>query len=456
MWNSIKERIFPLIIALSALSVSASAAVYSVTGLSMLFAGASTAVIIMAASLEVSKLVIASLLYQYWNKLNKILRTYLTIAAAVLILITSAGIYGYLSSAYQKTADQTNIVDSKVASLETKKKLYENTRNGILQEKQSLSELKGTLSKGSTTQYTDRKGNLVVRSNNASIKQIENASKSDEKLSSKLDIVNDSIFALETKILEVKTNATATSELGPLKYLSTLTGVAMDRIINWYILVIIFVFDPLAIALVIAANFAFAQLIRRKETPIEETVEGMRKVVEAYDDLEDEMREWEEASLTDLQDDEIVWEEPKKQSGVPVMVDPKTGKFFYEEPEPEINVVMSGEPSLDNLDLDGDGEVELHELEEVFDKADSNDDGKIDDEEAKAANLSPEMAEKLNNLNKSIAAIKEINNTTSYDWGWKKDTIQNELENIKKVSMEIGAANALKDQSQKDDTITIF
>lgn len=453
MWNSIKERIFPLIIALSALSVSASAAVYSVTGLSMLFAGASTAVIIMAASLEVAKLVIASLLYQYWGKLNKILRVYLTIAAAVLILITSAGIYGYLSSAYQKTADQTSIVDSKVASLETKKKLYENTRTGILQEKQSLSELKGTLSKGSTTQYTDRKGNLVVRSNNASIKQIENASKSDEKLSSKLDIANDSIFALETKILEVKTNATATSELGPLKYLSALTGVAMDRIINWYILVIIFVFDPLAIALVIAANFAFAQLIRRKETPLEENVEDMRKVVDAYDDLQDEMKEWEEASLTDLRDD-IYWEEPKKQEGVPVMVDPKTGKFFYEEPE--IEVKMSGEPSLDMLDLDGDGVIELDELEEVFDKADTNDDGIIDAEEASLSNLSPEMAEKLNILNKSITAIKDINNTTSYDWGWKKDTILSELENIKKVSMEIGAANALKSKKEDDNTITYF
>ena len=291
MFKNIKEKIFPFIIAFSALSVSASAAVYSVTGLSMLFAGASTAVMIMAASLEIAKLVIASLLYQYWDKLNKILRTYLTIAAVVLILITSAGIYGYLSSAYQKTADQTSIVDSKVASLETKKKLYENTRNGILQEKQSLSELKGSLSKGTTTQFTDRKGNLVVRSNNASIKQIENASKSDEKLSSKLDVVNDSIFALETKMLEIKTTAVGESELGPLKYISALTGVTMDRIINWYILVIIFVFDPLAIALVVAANFAFAQLTKRKETPLEEKVEDMRKVVDAFDDLEDKIEE---------------------------------------------------------------------------------------------------------------------------------------------------------------------
>ena len=434
MWNSIKERIFPLIIALSALSVSASAAVYSVTGLSMLFAGASTAVIIMAASLEVSKLVIASLLYQYWDKLNKILRVYLTIAAAVLILITSAGIYGYLSSAYQKTADQTSIVDSKVASLETKKKLYENTRSGILQEKQSLSELKGSLSKGTTTQYTDKKGNLVVRSNNASIKQIENASKSDEKLSSKLDIVNDSIFALETKILEVKTNATATSELGPLKYLSALTGVAMDRIINWYILVIIFVFDPLAIALVIAANFAFAQLIRRKETPLEENVEDMRKVVNAYDSLQEEIEN----------------HTPQNQ-GVPVMVDPLTGKFFYEEPE--VEVVMGGEPSLKNLDLDGDGVVEAEELQQVFDEADTNDDGYIDEEEAKAANLDSETTTKLNQLNKQVEGIVDtfkqyyaLNPEQSGD-------INSQIDKIKKLSMELGSLKSKKDD---DNTITYF
>jgi hypothetical protein len=426
MWNSIKERIFPLIIALSALSVSASAAVYSVTGLSMLFAGASTAVIIMAASLEVAKLVIASLLYQYWGKLNKILKIYLTIATAVLILITSAGIYGYLSSAYQKTADQTSIIDSKVASLETKKKLFEETRDNILKEKQSIASLQGTLSQSSTTQYTDKKGNLVVRSNNAIIRNIESSSKSNEKLSGKIDVVNDSIFSLESRILEIKTTAIGESELGPLKYLNKLTGIAMDRIINWYILVIIFVFDPLAIALVIAANFAFSQL---RKTPIYK--------------LTEEDKDWLEADLTE--DDDLEWGEPKQQKGTPVMVDPKTGKFFYEEPDPEYK----------NLDLDGDGVVETEELQQVFDEADTNDDGIIDAEEASLANLSPEMAEKLNILNKSITAIKDINNTTSYDWGWKKETILSELENIKKVSMEIGAANALRSKDD-DNTITYF
>ena len=98
-----KKQILPLFIALSALSVSGSAAFYSVSGLSKLFAGASFEVIIMASSLEVSKLVIASLLYQYWGTINKFLRTYLVTAAIILVLITSMGIYGFLSAAYQDT-----------------------------------------------------------------------------------------------------------------------------------------------------------------------------------------------------------------------------------------------------------------------------------------------------------------------------------------------------------------
>ena len=89
MWKKIQERTLPFIIAISALSVSASAAFYSVSGLSKLFAGASLEVIIMAGSLEVAKLVTASLLYQYWDTINKTLRTYLTTATVILVLITN-------------------------------------------------------------------------------------------------------------------------------------------------------------------------------------------------------------------------------------------------------------------------------------------------------------------------------------------------------------------------------
>jgi hypothetical protein len=202
------------------------------------------------------------------------------------------GIYGFLSAAYQETANKDGVITQQITTLETKKGLYIQTRDNLLKEKQSLNELRGTLSKGATTQFTDKKGNLVVRSNKANIKQMESTSKSDDKLTARLDIANDSIFALENKILEVKTGG-ATSELGPLKYLSGLTGLPMDKIINYLLLVIIFVFDPLAIALVIAANFAFAQLKTKEEYPLEEQVDDMRKVVEAYDDLESIASEFE-------------------------------------------------------------------------------------------------------------------------------------------------------------------
>lgn len=435
-----KKYLLPSVIALSALSVSISAAFYSVTGLSMLFAGASLAVLIMASSLEIAKLVIASLLYQYWDKLNKVLRTYLTVAACVLVLITSAGIYGFLSSAYQSTATKSEIVDKQIAALETKKHLYEDSRNNILKEKQSLSELKGTLSKGSTTQFTDRNGNLVVRSNKASINQIDQANKSDEKLSSKVDIVNDSIFSLENQILAIKVNSDATSELGPLKYISKLTGQPMDKIINWFLLVIIFVFDPLAISLVIAANFAFAQI--RKNPPSEDDEDWL-------DELTDDDREWLEANLeeeSNIEWDEYgnptpVVDEKPKQTGVPVMVDPKTGKFFYEEPDQEFK----------NLDLDGDGIVEEEELQQVFDEADTNDDGIIDSEEAKLAKLSEEDTLRLNNFNESLKRLEDVTNSfTTAEYGKKAAA----LEEVNKLR------DLLVSQFQKkkddDNTITYF
>lgn len=281
------KKLLPYLIALSAAAVSTSAAFYSVTGLMKLFAGAGIAVGIMASALEISKLVIASLLYQYWNTLNKILRVYLVIAAAVLMIITSIGIYGFLSAAYQKTANQDEIITQKVTILETKKKLLEARRDNLYKEKQTAAEYRNSLSKSATTQYTDGRGNLVVRSNSANYKQLEAVNATDSRLSSKLETLNDSIYELESKLTEAKVLSVHTSELGPLKYIAELSGTSMNIVVNWLLLIIIFVFDPLAIALVIAANFAFTRPKQRQ--PLEEEVAGMRKVVQAYDTLVDEI-----------------------------------------------------------------------------------------------------------------------------------------------------------------------
>jgi len=264
-----KQKLFPILIALAALAVSGSAAFYSITGLAKLFAGASLEVTIMAGSLETAKLVIASLLYQYWDKLNKALRLYLTIATIVLISITSAGIYGFLSSAYQDTANKASVVDKEVNVIKVKKERFEQTRKDHQFENQRLdndiSQLRAALSTGSIIQSVDqRTGQVITRTNNANRaafeKQLNSALASKETLNLKIQVAADSIIALDMKILDIESKAELTSELGPLKYLSNLTGKPMDKIINWFLLIIIFVFDPLAIALVIASNFAFNQL----------------------------------------------------------------------------------------------------------------------------------------------------------------------------------------------------
>ena len=287
-----KQKIFPSLIALSALAVSASAAFYSITGLSKLFAGASTEVIIMASSLEAAKLVIASLLYQYWDKLGKLLRTYLTIALITLIGITSAGIYGFLSGAYQDTANKAGIVDKETQVYKVKKERFEQTKADYTIEKQRLdtdiSQLRNALATGSTTQSVDAKtGQIVTRANNANRKtfeaQLNTAMANKEAVDDKIVAANDSITALDMKILEIESKAELAGELGPLKYLSNLTGKPMDQIINWSLLVIIFVFDPLAICLVIAANIVFNQLkpkVKPEESPKEYEIYTPPVVVE--------------------------------------------------------------------------------------------------------------------------------------------------------------------------------
>lgn len=297
--EKLRKGIFPFIIAFSALSVSLSAAFYSVSGLGKLFAGASLQVIIMASSLEVAKLVIASLLYQYWDTLNKVLRAYLSIATIVLMLITSMGIYGFLSGAYQETANRAGTVDAQVTLLETKRTNYIGQRDLLVKEKEGLVTSMTNLQSGlanNKTSYVDKKGNLIQSSSSADRKSLERqldaSNTRQEALNIKLDDINTKIFELDNQIIEVKTGSDIAAELGPLKYISGLTGAPMDQIVNYLLLIIIFVFDPLAISLVIAANFAFAQL-KPKETLYEE---------KAY---HEEMKEWDATIADGLDDDEI-------------------------------------------------------------------------------------------------------------------------------------------------------
>jgi hypothetical protein len=272
MLKNLKQSIFPFIIAFSALSVSASAAFYSISGLSKLFAGASLEVTIMASSLEIAKLVIASLLYQYWNAINKVLRTYLMVATVILILITSMGIYGFLSAAYQETANKAGNLNTQISLVEVKRDNVKEQLTVYTLEKENITKAIADLRAGlanNIIQYKDKDGNMITSTSsatrNALEKQLDQAISRQTDVNLKVDELNTQLFEYETQIVEIKTGDDLAGELGPLKYLSGLTGIAMDKIINVLLLVIIFVFDPLAISLVIAANFAFTQINPIKE-----------------------------------------------------------------------------------------------------------------------------------------------------------------------------------------------
>jgi len=288
MLKNIKKGMFPFLIAFSALSVSASAAFYSVYGLSKLFAGAQFQVIIMAGSLEFAKLVTASLLYQYWDSINKTLRTYLTMATVVLVLITSMGIYGFLSAAYQETYSKLSIAENEIRFLENKKQFYEEDVARFDEELKKISENISVLSsaKASSIQVRDTSSTTGFRQTISTTElrlaadRIKVEEENRQNTYAKREIVADSLQKYQLKILELQSNNEVSAELGPLQYLSGLTGTPMDKIINILLLVIIFVFDPLAISLVVAANFAFDKAYPKrkyKENLYGETVEDKPK-----------------------------------------------------------------------------------------------------------------------------------------------------------------------------------
>lgn len=301
MIKNIKKGILPFIIAFSALSVSASAAFYSVSGLSKLFAGASFEVIIMASSLEIAKLVIASLLYQYWTDLNKVLRTYLVVAATILVLITSMGIYGFLSAAYQETYSELSIAENKKQFIQQKIDFYEKDVARYDKELETILSSINTLSsaKASQIQIKDTSSSTGFRTTVSTTelrmaqKRIEVEEQNRKQVQSKRQVAADSLQKFQLEVLDLENNTDQAGELGPLKYLSGLTGTPMDKIINILLLVIIFVFDPLAISLVVAANFAFEKAFPKKRENL-------------YGELVDDFSEWD-----DLDDED--WPEPNDE-----------------------------------------------------------------------------------------------------------------------------------------------
>ncbi len=253
-----------LLLGISALFVAFNAAFFSVSGLSKLFAGASLSVILMASSLEMAKLITAGYLYNYWEKINRVFRWYLVTGVVILILITSLGIYGFLTSAFQDTFNQFSVNEKEKTFLQQKEKFYSDDVARYDEELKRISNNISTLSNARSQQIQVRDTSVVggVRTtiSTAELRLAQSRINVEEEnrkgVQAKREVAADSLQSIQLKILDLDTNLEGASELGPLQYLSGLTGYSMDRIINWLILIIIFVFDPLAVALVVAFNNA--------------------------------------------------------------------------------------------------------------------------------------------------------------------------------------------------------
>ena len=256
---------FPWLLAFSAIFIALCAACFSVYGIATLFAGATISVIIMGTSLEIGKLTGVTFLYRYWGKTKMYLRVYLSIATVMLMIITSMGIFGYLSSAYQKSSIEYSVTQDKIKV----------TEQQIVLSQRSID----TLIALRTSQNTNQMNEFVVR--NPTLfrqvnEQIAETDKSIKEESKKKDDLIVSVTSLKLGTAEKK-------DVQTFKFVADALGLPLDTVARWFILMIIFVFDPLAIGLILAYNIA----VYRKEdesvydtpTPIESALEPPKETI---------------------------------------------------------------------------------------------------------------------------------------------------------------------------------
>ncbi len=304
---------FSYVMLFLALVVAGCAGYFSVWGLSQLFAGASTAVIIMATGLEVAKIITTTALHRYWSKTSGMLKAYLTISVVVLMLITSAGIYGFLSNAYQKTANKLEIQNGQVSVLTGKKDLFQKNiddNQKIIDQKNKRIDQLSDLRRNQETRLDAAENSRGKNSARADIKssndEIQKLTNDIDALNLKNSYLSDSISKYNTSVLELNANSELAGEVGPLKYISELTGTPMAKVVNMLILLLIFVFDPLAVALVLMTNRVFE--IENEDNPLEPKDKTKEVLEDAVDVLKKQPKE--ESITRVIEDNEKIIEEP--------------------------------------------------------------------------------------------------------------------------------------------------
>lgn len=290
---------FAILTLITSLIIAGVAAWYSITGLAAIFAAAAIPIMIMGGVLEVGKLVTASWLYRNWGKTKFLLKTYLTTAVVVLMFITSMGIFGFLSKAHLDQTIQAG--GNNQLQIEILERQIAVEQRSITDAENVIIQLDGAVA---TLIEYDR-----IRGPEGALATRKNQAEEREQLNETISAASKRIGELQAKLLPIKKEKIALeAEVGPLKYIAELiygdeAKDHFDEAVRWIIILIIFVFDPLAVLLLIAANQSFSQLREDKEFNILEVSDDGVRVVDEADIYEPE-RELEPVYDFEIEDEE--------------------------------------------------------------------------------------------------------------------------------------------------------
>ena len=351
------------LVGISAVIVAGCAAFFSVTGLGVLFAGASVSVMVMAGSLEFAKLVAATYLKQTWGEIKGFNKWYLTLSVGILMVITSAGIFGYLSNAFQQQSLQLQQVDREVAVWQTK----------IDQNNTQITQLSTQITESNTNQGKILDGGKV---NSRLLRSVDNRDREISKLNDKISKLQTENATNTEEINKIKiANIDLEKEVGGFRFVAEAFGIELKNVVKFFIFLIVIVFDPLAIALIIAFN---GLVMKREEEKVPSMYEvyGEKPILASEKDADVFFNEIKNPTPPNEALVEAVeqYEEKKKETDSDstnveeaTLIDELLKKKVVEKSDEDIDLTklirdfsargidLDGDGTIDGIDTDGDG-----------------------------------------------------------------------------------------------------